>query len=317
MTLKPSELPLLVALDVLLEECNVTRAASRLHVSQPALSAQLAKLRRLFGDPLLVPSETGRGMVPTPRAESMAGVLRDALARLTAIHRPDQGFDPRRDAATFHIRGNDSANAMLASPLLQRLQAFHNPSLKLAFRIDDENADALAQFEQGEIDILIAPEERIPASLKARSLVTDQFAMIQRKGHPRGCDAPDLDAYCALAHVMVSPSGHLHGGIDRHLKSLGRQRHIVASVAYAGLLGEVLVTTDLVCTLPGSMARAMGPDVDIIALPFALPSLRLSMAWHVRADKQASHQWLREILMAVAHERPDTNLCQNKAYRHA
>ncbi|HXP02257.1 MAG TPA: LysR family transcriptional regulator [Luteibacter sp.] len=300
MNLKPSDLPLLVSLDMLLEERNVTRAASKLHVSQPALSAQLARLRRLFKDPLLVPSETGRGMVPTPKAEEMATALRDALSQLGTLGDPNGVFEPSRDAATFRIGGSFSAVSTFSRPLIQAFQDHCNRELRLAFHTGCEDADVLAQFESGEIDILLAPTEQIPPSLKMRPLMADEFVMLQREGHPRGSQPLTIEDYCALGHLIISTSGRMHGLMDARLKEMGLTRDVLVSAPHGDTIGPILAATDLVCTLPQSMIEAVGPGVEAYAIPFDMPDMSLAMAWHSRLDKQPAHRWLRDELIRVS-----------------
>ncbi|SEM93416.1 DNA-binding transcriptional regulator, LysR family [Luteibacter sp. UNCMF331Sha3.1] len=300
MNLKPSDLPLLVSLDMLLEERNVTRAASKLHVSQPALSAQLARLRRLFKDPLLVPSETGRGMVPTPKAEEMAVALRDALSQLGALGDPSDTFDPTRDGATFRIGGSFSAIGTFALPLVAALHEWKNRDIRVAFRTGCDGSDVLAGFESGEIDVLLAPNEQIPPSLKMRPLMADEFVMLQRIGHPRGTAPLTLDEYCALGHLVISGSGRTTGLMDERLKEIGRTRDVLVSAPLGDSIGPMLIATDLVCTLPQSMVEAVGPGLETYAIPFDMPDMSLAMAWHSRLDKQPAHRWLRDELIRVS-----------------
>ncbi|MDQ7997104.1 MAG: LysR family transcriptional regulator [Luteibacter sp.] len=300
MNLKPSDLPLLVSLDMLLEERNVTRAASKLHVSQPALSAQLARLRRLFNDPLLVPSETGRGMVPTPKAEEMAAPLRDALSQLGTLADPGGVFDPVRDAATFRIAGSTSAVGTFALPLIQSFQEKGNRALKVAFRAGYEDQDVLGLFESGEIDILLVPNEDVPSSLKMRQLMADEFVMVQRAGHPRGTHRLSVEEYCSLSHMVVSSSGRLEGLLDQHLKQRGLTRDVLVSASNGESIGPMLNATDLVCTVPQSMFDSLGAGIEAYALPFDIPDTALAMAWHSRLDKQPAHRWLREELTRIS-----------------
>ena len=138
--MRSADLGLMLSLDVLLEEANVTRAASRLAISQPALSAQLARLRELFGDPLLVPASTGRGMVPTPRALAMKGVLHTALANLQALTDGPPAFDPLASKRSFRIVADD--NAAVAEGLDVRAQA-------QAQRLDAQQVDVRPEQPAG------------------------------------------------------------------------------------------------------------------------------------------------------------------------
>ncbi|MDF4023935.1 LysR family transcriptional regulator [Luteibacter sp. PPL201] len=295
MSFKPSELPLLVSLDVLLEERNVTRAAARLHVSQPALSGQLARLRRLFKDPLLVPSETGRGMVATPKAEEIGRPLREALRRLDAVGHAEVAFDPHVDAATFRLRGSCGAVDLLTPPLFTAIERCDNPSLRVVLQVDDDSGDMLALFESGELDLALVPSTRVPPSLKVRELISEPVMLVHRAGHDCATHpAIDLDTYCALRHAVVSPAGKLCDDMDRHLREMGRHRDVVASAASSHALRGMLAGTDLVCCVPSSMATGLGDALRTRPLGFRVPPVTLTMAWHARLDKQSSHRWLRE-----------------------
>lgn len=300
MNMRGIDLNLLVSLDVLLDEANVTRAAARLGVSQPGLSAQLSRLRDLFGDPLLVPSETGRGMIPTVRAMEMKDALHVALADLETVVRRPSGFDPRRDDRTFQIAASDNATIVLGLALVERLRETAGSGIRLAFR--GARADTIAgDLERGDVDLLIGSERMVPPSAKARKLLDERYVMVQRRGHPRGIAALDLDAYCALDHVLVSTSGgSLSGFVDEQLEALGRRRAVVLSVHQFLLAPTIVEATDLVSTLPGRLARRFATRLDLFDLPFAARGFSLFAAWHPRVHADPAHVWLRGELAAVA-----------------
>src|SRR5215467_1199136 len=132
--LKGADLSLLVSLDALIEEANVTKAAERLNISQPALSAQLARLRDLFHDPLLVSAKSGRGMVPTPRALELKLPLHLALKDLEAVVKRPPTFDPLSAERTFAIAGSDNVTAVLGVRLIARAQKLAGPNVRISFR---------------------------------------------------------------------------------------------------------------------------------------------------------------------------------------
>jgi DNA-binding transcriptional LysR family regulator len=241
-------------------------------------------------------------MVPTPKAEEMAMSLRDALAQLGTLADPVDSFDPTQDAAMFCVGGSFSAVSTFARPLIRSFQSRDNRQLRLGFRSGSEDADVLAQFENGEIDILLVPNEQVPPSLKMKQLLADEFVMLQRIGHPRGNFELTIDEYCSLGHLIVSSSGRMDGLMDVRLKELGRSRDVLVSAPYGDTIGSLLNTTDLVCTLPQSMIRAVGPGVEAFALPFDQPDMSLAMAWHSRLDKQPAHRWLRDELIRISRE---------------
>lgn len=298
--LRGADLVLLASLDVLLDEKNVTRAAARLHLSQPALSAQLARLRALFGDALLVPAEHGRGMVATPRALELQAPLHAALAQLGQAVRPAPApFDPRSARRTFRIAGNDNAVIMLMLEVVRQVDALGGPGLKLAF-CTPQPEYLVGQMERGEIDLLVGGSRFAPAALRTRQLLAVHYRMAQRKGHPRGAAPPDLAAYCALRHIIVSTNGGFHGFMDTLLEQHGLRREVAVSVAQYNLVPPMLAASDLVCTLPSRFLQRFAGQLDTFALPLEAPELDLAIAWHPRSEQEPGLVWLRAQIAAAA-----------------
>jgi DNA-binding transcriptional LysR family regulator len=211
--LNGADLNLLVSLDALIEEGNVTKAAARLNVSQPALSAQLARLRDIFRDPLLVPSKTGRGMIPTARALEVRGPLRGALKDLESVVKRPPIFDPLTVERTFAIATSDLLTAVLGEGLIARVQKIAGPGVRVSFR--SQNPDLIAdQLEHGQIDLAIGDERNAQCGMKSIKLFDDHFFMAQRRGHPRGTKPLDLDTYCMFLritdHVATLPERFLN-----------------------------------------------------------------------------------------------------------
>lgn len=298
--LRTFDLNLLVTLDALLTETNVTRAAQRLHLSQSAVSGQLARLRQLFDDPLLLPADNGRGMVPTARALDLAEPVRAALEQLGDIVRGQPAFDPATAQRTFQIAASDLSTAVLGLPLAGRLARCAGPDVRLAFRIADGGRIA-AQLQEGEIDLLIGSERMVPGHMRARLLFEEHFVMVQRKGHPRGTRQPDFDAYCALRHVLVSTSGgSLHGFMDEHLEAMGRSRNVVLSVQSFALVPGLLCRSDHVATVPSRLAALHADVLDSFTLPFESRGFALYAAWHPRFHADTALAWLREQVIRSA-----------------
>jgi DNA-binding transcriptional LysR family regulator len=303
MDIRRSDLPLLISLDALLDAQNVTQAARRLNISQPAMSAQLAKLRELFDDPLLVPAENGRGMVPTHRALELRPRLGDALRQLQDAVGHVESFDPATARRNFVIAANDSVFTILGIPALSRILSFGNADLRVSF-VSAAEQGLTDRLARGEVDLFLGDQSKVPDALKSRFLTSDGFRMAQRKHHPRGPQAASLDEYCGLAHVLVSQLGQFNSQIDELLAAVSRSRNVVVTVPSYNQVALVLANTDCVATLPSGLLTRYASILDIFPAPIDVPAFRLSMAWHARAQADAGHRWLRELFVASVSSPP-------------
>lgn len=292
------DLPLLASLQIMLDEKNVTRAARRLGISQPALSAQLARLRDIFGDQLMIPAASGKGMVLTPRAAELREPLRQALERLDAVVRAPAVFDPARSQRVFTVGANDNAGAIVAPRLIQRLCDHANPAMKVALRSVDLKR-LVDQLETGDMDVALVSANRIPSGMRHQPLLVEKFMMAQRKGHPRGTKRPSLRDYIRLDHVMVSgDGGGFRSSIDELLRDQKVERRVAVSVQYYSLVPLILDATDMVCTLPAHFFARHAERLTILPLPFDAGRFTLHATWHPRFDNDPAHAWLRGQLAA-------------------
>ena len=290
-----TDIDLLIALDALLEEESVTRAARRLRISQPAMSARLARLRALFGDRLLIPA--GRGLAPTTLAAGLKAPLRDALTALDALVRERAVFEPEAASATFRLIAPDSFAAAFAPKLAAALAA-SGAGLRLAL-LPYSPQGAWALLESGVADLAVLAAPPAPDAV-SRPLYRETFLMAQRHGHPRGDDRPDLEAFCALPHLLVSTEGGgFRGAADGALERLGRTRRVVASVPSFLLAPHLVADSDLVCLLPRRFAETLGPGFTLFEPPLALPDFPLSLFWHPRRQADPAHVWFRRLAVSV------------------
>lgn len=288
-SLRQLDLNLLVTLDALLAEHNVTRAAERLHLSQPAVSVHLAKLRDAFDDPLLLPGP--RGMRPTARADALREPLRLALSALADAVAPAGPFDPALATETWRVVASDYSASTVLLPALPGLRAAA-PGTRLAV-LDIEPSTIARRAEQRDIDLAFHVREDAPASLRQRALFTERYVLVGRAGHPRLKRRPTLAQFCKLEHVIVSPDGGgFQGPADAALHAMGATRRVVLSVPHFLVLRSVLERTDLVAMLPSRLVRD-ADTLQVVESPVEVPGFEMLMLWHDRVHRNPAHQWLR------------------------
>ncbi|WP_298493884.1 LysR family transcriptional regulator [uncultured Maritimibacter sp.] len=297
-----ADLNLLRSLSILIEEGNVTRAAARLGISQPALSAQLVRLRDLFGDPLLVPSETGRGMLPTPRALELRLPLEGVLSDVEALLARAPAFDPRRADRRFTIAASDNGTTVLGLELLADLARQGIEGIKLAFV--PLNARSLrADVEAGEIDLVIAHLDDVPAGLRTRAVLDDRQHLVQRRDHPRGTGPVTLADYCRWRHVLVTTEGRMRTAVDDHIEAQGYRRDIALTVPQYILAVLAVAQSDMFALVPARLAERFTDRVDGFDIPFRPSGFSLQLAWHSRNQTDGGHQWLRDRIVEIAARR--------------
>jgi DNA-binding transcriptional LysR family regulator len=301
MDLSRADFSLLLSLEALLAERNVSRAAARLGLSQPALSAQLARLREMFGDPLLV--ATARGMVPTVRAEALQDPLHDLLERLRGLVVEQVPFTPATATNTFRIAASDFVHRALMLPARLAAEA---PNIRLAL-MPLEPQRAWQELETGEIDLLITAEQFTPKAARARKLFDEQLLFVQRPNHPRGTGPLTLDEFCELDHILVSPEGGgFFGPADEAVAALGRTRRVAVSLPSFMLVPSMIAATDYVAMVPECVAiQFQGQGLmDVFPPPFEMPGFTVYSSWHQRRQLDAAHVWLRErVRAALPHAR--------------
>jgi DNA-binding transcriptional LysR family regulator len=297
MNLSAIDLNLFVVLHTVLEERSATRAAARLHVTQSAVSNALARLRDLLGDPLVVRS--GRGLAPTPRAEELAPLLRDATDRIaSALDR--RGFVAEETTRTFTIALADSHQATevprIAHAFAQRL-----PRAKLRV----VSADYLAATDgltSGDVDAAFAPEQVVQPGLRSRALFEEHAALLVRRGHPRvrGRMTPAL--FNALphidVHVVLGRPGTGHRVAQRGWEQAGVHRRVVLTVPYFMTAALAAAETDCVAAVPDRLAALCVRLLPLkrVAASFRLPRLRTALIWHDRTDADPGATLFRQVV---------------------
>lgn len=295
MDVRQSDLGLLLALDALLAERNVTRAAERLNISQPAMSAQLARLRDLFQDPLLVAS--GRQMVPTARAMSLQEPLHHQLVELSQLIRERQPFDPTDTSRVFRIIAPDYLH-VLTLPLICEV-AERAPNVQIVVMPFDSTT-AWQKLESLEADLLLVWRQLTPEEARAAPILQDSLCFVQRTKHPRGKKKLNVDDLCKLSHaVIVHEPGALWGVVDDELRKLGKKRRVVASMPSFLSVPALVAQSDIVATMPRKLAKYMSEGLDVFDLPFPNMDFELLLSWHPRMHADPGHEWLRQLMAAT------------------
>jgi DNA-binding transcriptional LysR family regulator len=301
MNVQDIDLNLLIGFDALLDELSVSRAAARLGVTQPAMSSTLKRLRQLFDDPLLVRSSDG--MLPTDKAKALKGRVKAALASIQALMDDAGEFDPKTLQRTLHIGLNDYAS-VLVIPRVYPLIRSQAPGLKLVFQPRKNIPSSRLDLETGLIDfaIGIGSAQELPGSLIVRKLFDDPFLTMVRRDHPSVGDQLTLDQFVELEHLVVSPQGHDRGVVDDVLARLGRTRKVGVIVPHFSSAAPLVAESDLVCTIPGRIARLYTDFYPIRCVPpppLDLPLGNVSLAWHAVSHDNPVHRWVREQFAAA------------------
>jgi len=297
MNIRAANLNWLVAFDALLEERNVTRAARRVGVTQPAMSHSLQKLRELFDDPLFV--RKSHGLLPTPRALELGLVIQGALASIEGALAPAR-FDPTRDERRFVVAASDYVEFVLLPPLLRRLGQ-QAPGVVLEVRPWGlhEVPDALAR---NEVSLMLGFYDELPPKHKAQRLFEEEYVCIVRRGHPQVRKELSLERYLKLGHVLVSQRADSPGSVDRALQKRGQRRHVAARVSHFLMVPQLVANSDLVAAVSRRVAEpfAKALGLRVLAPPLQLPRGRVSQVWHEQLDNDPAHRYLRETIAEVA-----------------
>ena len=285
------DLNLLRVLDALLDTGSVVGAAARLHLSPPAVSRSLGRLRKVLGDPLFV--RAGRELVPTELAKSLREPTQAALGEALKILRPSTSSDPINLKRRFAVRADDSIIAVLALPLMERVRQAA-PGVDIDFLRDDPNY--VTHFRNGEIDVRIGVHVEEHRDTTSQVFLTDRFVAIVRKDHPLAGRRLTHRRFAEAHHVTVSPVGKRTGPIDAALAEVGLERQHITTVTSFVVAAHIVATTDLVGSVPHTIAKTMVRSLPIVSMeiPLTLPTFDVCLTWHDRHSDDPAHQWLRE-----------------------
>ncbi len=293
MTLMQLDLNLLAALDALLEEGSVAGAAERLHVTAPAMSRSLGRIRRTTGDQILV--RTGRTMTPTPYAIAVREQVHELLQQVQGVLAPSRELDLTTLERTFTLRWHDSLVA-LGGPALLAAVREQAPGVRLRF-LAESSVDT-PELRRGEVDLEANADRPTSPDIRADRVAETQHVIVVRQGHPlTRVKAVTAAQYAAAEHITVSRRGKLGNALDDALARLGLTRRVVATAPTEGTAFEFVRDSDLLVTAPESTTRATATALGLalLPLPFELPSAAVYLSWHQRYDTDPAHVWLRDL----------------------
>ena len=301
------DLNLLVHLDVLLREQNVTKAANHLGITQPAMSNGLKRLRNLFNDPLLV--RTSDGMAPTELALTLKPQVREILSKVERVVQPERSFDLQSERV-FRIMASDYAESTLIPEVLSEVRR-HAPLVTLDVLTPSDVS--FEDVEQGRVDMAINRFDTLPQSFHSKTIWRDSFSCLMSPENPVN-ENFDLEAYKGASHIWVSKTGfgvgvgvnpqdvqHL-GWVDEALNKIGGKRNIRVFTRHYQVAMLLAQQPDLIATLPTRAANLKSESAKLVvkAPPFEIPDFELKMAWSPLLQHNAGHKWLRGVIAEVS-----------------
>ncbi|WP_420892987.1 LysR substrate-binding domain-containing protein [Pseudomonas orientalis] len=293
--LRRVDLNLLVILDALLSEQHVTRAAERLHLSQPAVSHALARLRDLLGDPLLV--RQGGALIATARALELATPLAEALAQVQALLAPNR-FDPASAKRRFRVAMSDYSAAIFL-PGLVRLLRREAPGIDLQI-IQASRESMVDGVLNGDLDLAAGVFPDLPAELRTTPLFEEHYTcLVDRDSLPKA-GVLDLPAYLSRPHVLLEMRGSGTPEIERALAAIRERRHVAISLPHWGVAPHLIQGTDLILTVSSrGLLNIDHAHLSSVPPPFHIPSFAFELAWHARRGGDTGLQWLRRRVQGV------------------
>ncbi|WP_406110108.1 LysR family transcriptional regulator [Kitasatospora purpeofusca] len=286
------DLNLLTALDALLEEGSVAGAAARLHVTAPAMSRSLGRIRKATGDQILV--RTGRSMVPTTRALAMRAQVHTLVQQAQQLLSAQQELELASLERVFTVRWHDTLTTACGSALFAAVRR-QAPGVRL--RLSAEPGTDDTELRRGEVDLESGSGTPSLPDIRHHLVGTDRLTVAVRPGHPLTEGPLTVERYAAAEHLTVSRRGSLRSPIDDALAHRGLERHVAAAGPTAAFALQLALDSDLVVTLPDAVTRTAREHLGLVTLPLPLPlpEVPLYLLWHQRYDDDRAHTWLRNL----------------------
>jgi DNA-binding transcriptional LysR family regulator len=283
------------ALDALLREQSLTRAADLLNTTQPALSKTLSRLRLHFDDPLFV--RVAHQMKPTAKAQSLASSIGNILRELAVLQSEQLPFSPLVSSRDFKFFGTDAAAIVLFPPVLRKMQQCA-PNIQLA-AVSVDARHLHGALESGQVDLAAGSYRFLVQGIKRQLLFKTNYVSLVRRRHPRFTELTSLAAFTGEQHVLITPLalGHYTEVVEHALESALPRKNITAHVAGFATAGLLAKYTDAIVTVPRPLGMLLAHDLnlDVFRTPVKLPQIEIYQYWHERYDRDPGHEWLRSI----------------------
>ncbi|NVK57400.1 MAG: LysR family transcriptional regulator [Alteromonadaceae bacterium] len=294
MNLNRIDLNLFAVFDAIYTAGNLTRAADILCITQPAVSNSLARLRDLLDDPLFV--RTGHVMTPTPVAQNLIVPARQALDLLRNSVLHSREFNPATAEKIFQFACRDLIEASILPRLIANISA-QAPFIAIN-NYDVDKKNVLNALAGGQLDFYTDSNPITDPYLVKHIIAEDRLVVVGRPGHPAFDSPLTLDSFLSYSHINVTPRQGEPCELDIELSRLGQQRRIVMQSHHFLTIPSVLVKTDLLACLPYHLAKHY--DLAVSELPFTMQPLNYYLYWHVSANEDPAHRWVREQLLAIS-----------------
>lgn len=300
------DLNLLPVLLVMMEERNVTRAAERLGITQPALSNALNRLRETLNDPLFIRERYG--MRPTPKAEQLAQVVGAALSSIDKVILGQQDFDPLNATRLFTLAPNSYVEFIMMPAIVARLRSCA-PGIRLRLTPFGNDVTETGVIS-GNTDMVLGRIVEPPDNLVVQHLMNEGLACVIRADHPLVGENLSAEQYEQLKHVNVLPPGRMRAGLYQALEQRGLRRQVAVSVTHFLAVPEMIAVTDYCATLPRLICQHLSRDerLRIVPAPVDLGTFPVEMGWHARYRDDPAHRWFRTLITETAQSLSDPQI---------
>lgn len=300
--MRPQELNLLMVFDAIMTERSITRAASRLAMTQPAVSNAVSRMRLIWKDELFV--KDGRNIQPTIHAQNLWNQVRDPLKNLNEAVDP-KVFDPTTASRTFRIASTDILVDMAWLPMRKIIEQ-QAPGINL-HAVPNTIVNSQQLLEDAEVDLVVGLSGNVSSVFRAEYLFSPCYVCVMRQGHPLAKENLSIEEFAAADHLLVSLSGDVTGYTDQVLLQHGLSRRVALSVNHFSSVAHLVKDSDLICVVPSSavIEPIVNNEVAVIIPPVELMPQQISAIWHKRQDTDTGLMWLRQHLKGIVTDMMD------------